>query len=340
MARLAAQANIQYVPTQNRIRKIIKTYLEFPVKGTTCLDPCCGPGDALLEICPKGNFLFGLEIHTGRALEAKQKPFVKVLAGPFENAIISNRAFGLAFVNPPYDWVAGGGMRYEEVFLGRSIQYIAPKGVLCYIVPTTLFKHKGLDVLKTLYANFTDIQIYKYPEPEYQEFKQLVIFGVKKPTERITASPEWWETEVAKIVKAQIPELERQESPLYAIPYINPGFIKTFRVNHYDEVLAEKESQTMDFLEGLKPNNAVKKLTAPYYMDKALLALLAVGGFIDGKMPGHFLSGRYDNHEVSSTDYDPDTDEEIHTIRKTSTSVFYILAKSKDEAGSRIREIR
>lgn len=340
MARLASQANLQYVPTQDRIRKTIKSYLEFPLNGTTCLDPCCGPGDALLEICPDGNFLFGMELHTGRALEAKQKPFVQVLAGPFENSIISNRVFGFAFVNPPYDWVAGGGMRYEEVFLNRVIQYIAPKGVLCYIVPTSLFEYRGEQSLKVLLENFLNVRIYRYPEPEFEEFRQVVIFGEKKPIERITAAPEWWDEQVAKITTGDIPELIPQNNPVYTIPRINPGFVKTYRVNHYDDVLAKSESKTMSFLEKLKPEKGVKKLTAPYYLDKALLALLAVGGYIDGKMPGHFLSGRYENHEVSKTDIDMDTGAEIHTTRKTSSSVFYILTKEPDENGSRIREIR
>lgn len=340
MARLVSQANLQYIPTQNRIREIIKTQLEFPAKGTTCFDPCCGPGDALLEICPEGNFLFGMELHTGRALQAKAKPFIKVLAGPFENSIISNRVFGFVFVNPPYDWAAGGVHRYEEIFLNRVIQYIAPRGVLCYIVPTTLFKHRGQDVLKAILENFTDIRIFKYPEPEYQEFRQVVVYGVKKPIERITASEEWWGEQIAKITTGQIPELTVQAEPPYTIPHINPGWVKTFRVNHYDAVLAENESKTLEFLGKLKPKNAAKHLTAPYYMDKALLALLAVGGYIDGRMPGHYLSGRYENYEVSKTEIDPDTGKETFTTRKKSSSVFYVLTKEPDENGNRIREIR
>lgn len=340
MARLAAQANLEYVPTQRRIRELIKTWLSFPEKGTTCFDPCCGPGDALLEICPDGNFLFGIELHTGRALEAKAKPFVQVLAGPFENSIISNRVFGFVLLNPPYDWVAEGGPRWEEVFLGRVVQYMAPKGVLCYIVPITLFNYRGQEVLKTLLENFTDIRIYKYPEPEFQEYKQLVIYGVKKPIERVTASAEWWAEKVAEITTGQIPELTAQTEPVYTVPYINPVSVKTFRVTHYDGLLAESESKTMDFLEKLRPKNTVKHLTAPYYMDKALLALLAVGGYIDGRMPGHYLSGRYENYEVSRTEIDPDTGEETLTTRKRSSSVFHVLTKEPDESGNRIREIR
>lgn len=340
MARLASQAKIQYIPTQDRIREIIKSYLCFPTKGTTCFDPCCGEGSALLEICGDTNFLFGMEIHTGRALKAKASPYIKVLAGPFENSIISNRSFGFCFVNPPYDWMAGGKLRYEEVFLQRTTNYIANKGVLAFVVPTSLFEYRGKDALKALYTNYSDIQILKYPEPEYQEFKQVVIFGVRKNSENVTASEEWWEKEVAKIILGDIPALEFQEEGIYEIPSINPGVIKTFRVNYYDDVLAESESQTFTFLEKLKPNNTVKKLTAPFYLDKAQLALLAVGGYIDGQMPGHYLSGRFENKEKTYIEINPDTGEETNVTKKTSSSVFYILTKEPGETGSRLREIR
>ncbi|NMA69847.1 MAG: hypothetical protein GX958_10575 [Desulfitobacterium sp.] len=331
---------MQHVPTQDRIRTIIKSYLSFPAKGTTCFDPCCGEGDAILEICGDNNFLFGMELHSGRALQAKEKPFVQVLAGPFENCIISNRVFGFSLVNPPYDWMAGGKMRYEEVFMGRMNNYMVQRGVSCFIVPTSLFEYRGQDVLKMIYGNYNDVRILKYPEPEFQQFRQIVIFGVKKPAEKVTASNEWWAEEVAKITTGDLPLLELQAEPLYEVPYINPGFIKTFRVNHYDEVLAKHESQTLDFLEKLKPKATVKNLTAPYYLDKAQLALLAVGGYIDGKMPGHYLSGRYENAEIATTELDVDSGEETYTIRKTSSSVFYILTKDPDETGSRLREIR
>lgn len=342
MARLQAQANWEYVPTQNRIRQIIKSYLSFPEAGTTCLDPCCGPGDAMVDICPDQH-LFGLEIHTGRALEAKAKNFVKVLVGPFEHCVISNRAFGFIHLNPPYDWVAGGGERYDELFLYRATNYLAPRGVMEYIVPTGLFQISeaaGIRVFKFLLENFRDLQILKYPQPEYSEFKQLVILGVKKPSQPVTASLEWYEKQLAKITTGDIPELTYQESPVYDVPLVNPGFVKTFRINYYDAELAAVDSQTLSLLQSDSKPVLKGKLTAPYYLDKALLALLAVGGYIDGSMPGHFLLGRYENNEENNTELDTDTGDEIHTTRKTSSTVFYAMCKTPGEDGSRVVEIR
>ncbi len=67
MARLRAQADLEFFPTQERIRPMIRSYLSFPEKSTTCFDPCCADGKALMEICPDQH-LFGMELHTGRGL--------------------------------------------------------------------------------------------------------------------------------------------------------------------------------------------------------------------------------------------------------------------------------
>jgi len=204
LGRPTAQKDLEYFPTQDTIIPLIRSYLSFPEEGTTVLDPCCADGVAVMQLCP-GQFLFGLELHTIRALKAKaSKKFVQVLAGPFENSVISNRAFGFAHVNPPYDWVAGGGERYEEIFLYRATNYLALNGLLEYLVPVTLFQYRGAEVIKHLLSNYKDIRIFKYPEPEYQQFKQLVVFGVKKQSERITVTPEWLEEQVALITTGNI----------------------------------------------------------------------------------------------------------------------------------------
>lgn len=337
MARLQAQANLEYIPTQDRIRPLIRSYLSF--MGTSnCLDPCCGPGDALVEIC-SGQNLYGVEIHTGRALEAKKK--FKTLAGPIEKATISNNAFSFCHCNPPYDWVAGGGERYEEIFLYRTTRYLCMKGVLEFLVPITLFQFKDVAtrVYKHLIENYRDIQILKYPEPEFSMHKQIVIFGVKKPRVPVATSPEWLDKQIGRIAQARLPELSHQENPLYNVP-ISPMMVKTFRMSHYDSELAASETCTVDVLKSRSKPVLKESLTAPYYLDKALLALLAVGGYIDGAMPGHFLSGRYENKEEKTSEIDPDTGDEIFITRKVSSTVFYVLQKDPGPDGSRIIEIR
>lgn len=338
MARLQAQADMEFIATQERVRPILRSYFSFPETKVNCLDPCCGPGDALMEICP-GQNLYGVEIHTERALKARKH--FKVLVGPIESSIISNRAFSFCHCNPPYDWMAGGEKRYEELFLYRTTNYLTRNGVLELIVPAALFQFKevGTRFYKHLLENYKNIRMYKYPQPEFAQYKQIVILGIKKTRVPITTSQEWMLKMTQKIATADLPELTYQSKPLYEIPSGSMP-VKTFRINHYNDQIAAQETKTTDILKSQSKPTLKDKLVAPYYLDKALLSLLAVGGYIDGTMPGHFLSGRYENKEEESIDIDPETGDEIRSIKKTSSTVFYVLQKSPGPDGSRVVEIR
>ena len=121
MSRLAAQIKMLYYPTQSRIQSMLKTYLAFPADGrkALCLDPCCGTGEALINICGE-QFLYGIELNTQRGLEARNRQeFQQVLIGDFEASVVQNNAFGFLFLNPPYDYKSGGEKtaRYEIIFL-------------------------------------------------------------------------------------------------------------------------------------------------------------------------------------------------------------------------------
>ena len=338
LSRLAGQKDLEFFPTQDTIIPLIRSYLSFPEEGTTVLDPCCADGDAVLQLCPD-QFHFGMELNTTRALQAKAtNEFIQCLAGPFEKSTFSNLSFVFIHLNPPIDWVSGGGDRYEEIFLYRASNYLAHGGVLELLVPGSLFQYKGAEVIKHLLSNYQDIRIYKYPEPEYQLFKQIVVFGVKKPSERITATPEWLEEQVALITTGDIPVLAMQDAPIYHVPAINPGMVKVFRCNHYDAVLARSESRTLSILQSQSMPVLKDQLTAPYPLDKASLALLAVGGYVDGKMPGHYLLGQYENREVTSHDIDDDGSEITITQKKSST-IFRVLLPMPGPDGSRILTI-
>lgn len=309
---------------------MLKTFLAFPTDGrkSLCLDPCCGTGEALINICGE-QFLYGIELNTQRGLEARNRQeFQQVLIGDFEASVVQNNAFGFLFLNPPYDYKSGGEKtaRYEIIFLLKALNYLQTGGVLCYIIPESLFKNFGETVFRILFENFTNINVFRYPEPEYQEFKQYVVFGVKKKYERIILD------EVPSIMG--VPELDFLEQPLYHIPPAKYN-IKIFRINHYDPELAAEESDLDSFLKQLTPKPQNENFIAPYYLDKALLALLAVGGYVDGRMPGHYLSGRYINDVEYTTELD-ENNKIINKQKKTSSTVFYLLTKKPDSKGNHI----
>ena len=53
---------------------------------------------------------YGVELHRDRAAETGER-LHRALASDLFQTSIANRAFGLLYLNPPYDWDSGGGKR-------------------------------------------------------------------------------------------------------------------------------------------------------------------------------------------------------------------------------------
>ena len=180
--RLAAQAKMGYYPTPQDVTDITKTYLK-PGNGIIkILDPCAGEGKALRII---GDHLkaetYGIEIDLHRGRNAK-RVLTRVLVTDYQKAKISKDAFSLLWLNPPYDWSVTSGEiqkseRYERIFLRDTIKYLIPGGILVYLIP-----QNRLDghVSRILSYRFENLKLFRFPEDQYKEYNQLVIFGVLK----------------------------------------------------------------------------------------------------------------------------------------------------------------
>ena len=181
--RLAAQAKMGYYPTPPLVVSLISGILVSNHPGTIrILDPCAGEGHALKEI---GEFLqcesYGIELDTDRGRIAKQN-LTQCLITDYENTRISNQAFSILYLNPPYDWVirndeVSASERYERTFLRNTIRYLIPGGVLVYLIPQSRLDKA---IAKILAYRFGDIRVFRFPDEEYEAFKQVVIFGVLK----------------------------------------------------------------------------------------------------------------------------------------------------------------
>ena len=116
--RLAGQAKGGFYPTPPRVSDMIAEGVRMPPparrKGGTgeslrILDPCCGKGDAARRLADgirqwddRNIETYGIELHRARASEARQK-MTRVLSVDLFQTQIANRAFGMLFLNPPYD---------------------------------------------------------------------------------------------------------------------------------------------------------------------------------------------------------------------------------------------
>ena len=115
--RLAAQAKGGFYPTPPRVVDLIAGQIQPPAgydqrnrETLRILDPCCGAGEAVAQLaeCLDGPNTIpiethGVELHRDRAAEAESR-LDRVLAADLFATSIANGAFGLLYLNPPYDW--------------------------------------------------------------------------------------------------------------------------------------------------------------------------------------------------------------------------------------------
>ena len=146
--RLAAQSKGGFYPTPPRVVDLIAGLIHVPSgyyyrnrESVRILDPCCGAGEeAVAQLAQRlgvANSLpietYGVELHRDRAQEAEGRLDHALAADLFQTSI-ANGAFGLAYVNPPYDWDQED-KRVEHAFLTTCTRYIAEGGLLVFIVP-------------------------------------------------------------------------------------------------------------------------------------------------------------------------------------------------------------
>ncbi len=217
--RLAAQAKMGYYPTPPMVVSLISGILVRDGPGKIRIfDPCAGEGHALNELkdslqCES----YGIEPDTQRGKIARQN-LTRCLITDYENSRISNRAFSLLYLNPPYDWNIrnddlSASERHERTFLRDTICYLMPGGVLVYLIPQSRLDKT---IAKILSYRFGDVRVFRFPDPEYKSFKQVVIFGVLKKKPELDARLIQYLTQIGES-KAIIHSIENANCD-YAVP--------------------------------------------------------------------------------------------------------------------------
>jgi hypothetical protein len=126
---------------------------------------------------------YAVELDKERAWHAKSVLDVVAHADVHE-VRITDRSFGLLFLNPPYgDLIADhagsgdrsqGRLRHEKLFAKRCFNLLQVGGILVLIVPFTVLDAE----LSTFIArHFERVSVHRAPE---QQFRQCVVMGVKR----------------------------------------------------------------------------------------------------------------------------------------------------------------
>ena len=181
MSRLENKKKAGYFPTPPAVVKLIAGHLTPPSGGVfRWLDPCAGEGAALAYLAHiHGGETYGIELDTERA-EAAARVLDHVLAGDYAAQRMpkgEKAGISLLYLNPPYDYDDNAGRRLELTFLRDTQDWLMPGGVLVYLIPQYRITPY---VARRLATHFRGVRIYRFPDPGYADFRQVVIFAVKR----------------------------------------------------------------------------------------------------------------------------------------------------------------
>ena len=177
MPRLESLSKGGYYPTPPRVTAALARRLAAPAGGgklaVRALDPCCGTGAALATLgAALGAETYGIELHAGRAEEARAT-LDHVLATDAFAIRAANQSMSLMLLNPPYDASADADRRMEHAFLTGMTRLLAPDGLLIFIVPQ---RRLGISA-RYLASNYAGHAIYRFPDPEWAAFNQVVLLA-------------------------------------------------------------------------------------------------------------------------------------------------------------------
>ncbi len=211
MSRIASQAVGGFFKTQDEIRPLI--YRRFAVVTSplsyAVVDPCAGEGEAVAELieavfgtrdvgyAPKKGTradgvdvsLVAIELEMERkakcdsaAREAVGYNNAEVLHGDGLCCEANGPGASLLWLNPPYDFFRG--RRFEALFLDAWTPRLCEGGQLVLIVPEHALEY----LTATLTRWYDDLEVLRYPDPVYLDFKQVVIFGTKRLFEGVVGT--------------------------------------------------------------------------------------------------------------------------------------------------------
>jgi hypothetical protein len=188
-----AQIKMGFYPTPLSVMARLTRHLSFySGEPYSALDPCCGDGAALAALCPSSAALHrcGIEPDHERAKRAGSL-VDQVVHAPLEQVDLPEQGFSILFLNPPYgdETDESAPMRSELSFLRATLPALSEGGVLIYIIPKARFSEP---VCRTLSEYCEGIRIFRFPDPEYGRFRQLVLLAYRSG-ERPAADRTPWE---------------------------------------------------------------------------------------------------------------------------------------------------
>jgi hypothetical protein len=228
MSRLMNVEKAGYFPLPLPIADLILTYIAAP-HGGRLLDPCAGEGAALVRLAAPLNLdPFGVELNGQRAELARQavnrllddRPAAangqtRILHDSYLSLKTPRDAYNCLYVNPPYDHDKEDG-RLEYQWLWRTRPYLQPGGLLVWVVPQRLLGHRKAAAY--LLAHYDQTSIFRFPDPYYEQFKQMVFFGLRRQRSLTPAAADIDRLWSLRYGPDKLPILTAAPEPVYSLP--------------------------------------------------------------------------------------------------------------------------
>jgi len=279
MARLASKERLGFFPTPQVVVDLINTCLVRGGDGPIRIyDPCAGTGDALVQVA---NHLqaesYGVELDKKRA-EALKKVVSKAIHGDMFRVSIRSGSVSCLFLNPPYDFDEGG--RLENKFIAHTAPSLQSGGILVLVIS---IRSLNRAMVRYLASWFADVAVRKFPEKEYEAFKQIVVFGKKKGAGVVDGDTERMLEESRS---GNVPELS-DAALLYTVPSASlPDRYFHFRNLEVspEEMVQEVEEDGFDkeIFELVAKRNGNMRIRPAAPLRKGHLAILVASGMTDG----------------------------------------------------------
>ena len=117
---------------------------------------------------------YGIELNADRA-EVARAHLDHVLVTSAFSVRLANGAFSILFLNPPYAH-DDEQRRLEHAFLTSMTRALCPSGVLVFLIPQRRLAVSA----RYLASHYTGFLAYRFSDPEYAAFRQIVLFATRK----------------------------------------------------------------------------------------------------------------------------------------------------------------
>lgn len=315
---------------------------------TCVLEPSIGDGSAVSAVTGvkdnPGIKILGVELNDTVAAEtAKNGDFEQILKSDFiEDFYCSNGAFSFVFGNPPYmddKDEEDGNVRLERRFLEKVSSYITKGGILVWVIPYRTLMEESY--LKYWIGRYQTLAFYKFREPEFSKYKQVVIVGKRDGSGAV-----FKETYDA-FLKAyatinMLPELPDHFDQKIPVPPSALSGVKEFRSRTYNPDVGYeylKENPFEDVMDIIDESITVPKVidgieeNPPIPLKKDLLYLVATCGGGSGLtgtegVDMHLQRGHAEVVENIEIERDPKTGKSMQIVRTEPAISMTILEDS------------